>query len=89
MSDAFLVKVGVHQGSVLSPLLFIIVMDAVCQAVKTGLLMEILYADDLVLMVGSLDELKIKFDRWKEALEKNGLKVNMGKTKLMISGSRY
>ena len=86
MSDAFPVKVGVHQGSVLSPLLFIIVMDAVCQAASEGLLMEILYADDLVLMAESVDELKVKFERWRKALEMKGLKVNMGKTKFMISG---
>ena len=40
LSSSFSVKVGVHQVSALSPLLFIMVMDA-------GSLMELLYADDL------------------------------------------
>ena len=86
MSDAFSVKVGVHQGSVLSPFLFAIVMDVVCGDVMEGLLFEILYADDLVLMADSMKELQIKFDRWKSAIERKGLKVNMGKTKVMVSG---
>ena len=86
MSDAFNVKVGVHQGSVLSPFLFAIVMDVVCGDVMEGLLFEILYADDLVLMAESMEELQSKFDRWKSAIEKKGLKVNMGKTKVMVSG---
>jgi len=37
LSKEFLVKVGVHQGSVLSPLLFIIVMEAMTQEFKMGL----------------------------------------------------
>jgi hypothetical protein len=78
--------VGVHQGSVLSPLLFAIVMDVVCGDVMEGLLFEILYADDLVLMADSIEELQVKFDKWKSAIEKKGLKVNMGKTKVMVSG---
>ena len=86
MSDAFSVGVGVHQGSVLSPLLFAIVMDVVCGEVMEGLLFEILYADDLVLMADSMEELQVKFDKWKSAIEKKGLKVNMGKTKVMVSG---
>ena len=86
MSDAFSVKVGVHQGSVLSPFLFAIVMDVVCGDVMEGLLFEILYADDLVLMADSMEELQLKFDRWKSVIEKKGLKVNIGKTKVMVSG---
>ena len=46
----FGVKVGVHQGSVLSPLLFIIVLEALSREFREGLTLELLYADDLVLM---------------------------------------
>lgn len=86
MSDVFSVGVGVHQGSVLSPFLFAIVMDVVCGDVMEGLLFEILYADDLILMADSMEELQLKFDRWKSVIEKKGLKVNIGKTKVMVSG---
>jgi len=48
LSKEFPVKVGVHQGSVLSPLLFIFVMEAMTQEFKVGLPRELLYADDLV-----------------------------------------
>jgi len=77
MSDGFSVEVGVHQGSVLSPFLFAIVMDVLCEDVREGLLFEILYADDLVLMADSMEELRMKFDKWKNAIEKKGLKVNL------------
>ena len=41
--------VGVHQGSVLSLLLFMAVMEVLTQEVREGLPWELLYADDLVL----------------------------------------
>ena len=41
----FEVKVGVHQGSILSPFLFIIVMQAISQNIRKGLPWEALYAD--------------------------------------------
>ena len=50
-------QVGVHQGSVLSPLLFAIVMDVVSEDARKGLLNEILCADDLVLMSDSMKDL--------------------------------
>ena len=60
MSDAFNVKVGVHQGSVLSPVMFAIVVDVVCGDVMEGFLFEILYADDLVLNGGKHGRIAIK-----------------------------
>ena len=35
--DPFSIKVGVYQGSVLSPLLFIIVLEALSREFRTGL----------------------------------------------------
>ena len=50
-------KVGVHQGSVLSPLLFIIVLEALSNTFKVGLPWELLYADDLALIAESEEKL--------------------------------
>jgi hypothetical protein len=53
-SEAFPVKVGVHQGSVLSPLLFIVVMEALSREIRGVVLpWELLYADDLQSMANS------------------------------------
>ena len=43
-------KVGVHQGSVLSPLLFAIVVGVITENARSSVVNELLYADDLVLM---------------------------------------
>ena len=79
-------KVGVHQGSVLSPLLFIIVLEALSREFRSGVPWEDLYADDLVIIVESLEECVRRLLTWKEAMEKKGLRVNAGKTKIMICG---
>ena len=49
-------QVGVHQGSVLSPLLFIIVLEALSREFRAGVPWEDLYADDLVIIADSLEE---------------------------------
>ena len=87
LSEEFEVKVGVHQGSVLSPLVFAIVVDVVMESVRNGLMSEMLYADDLVLMSETMEGLREKFWKWKEAFESKGLKVNLGKTKVVVSGA--
>ena len=88
-TEKFDVFVGVHQGSVLSPFSFSIVLDALSEDGRKGALYELLYADDLVLMVETIEELEIQFIRWKAAFERKGLKVNLGKTKVMeIGGGR-
>ena len=84
LGEEFEVKVGVHQGSVLGPILFAIVLEVLSWGFSAGLLWELLYADDLVIMADSL-ELSVKLERWKAELSAKGLKVNTKKTKIMIS----
>jgi hypothetical protein len=85
-SDAFEVKDGVHQGSVLSQLLFIIVFDALSKKFRCGLPLELLYADDLILIAESEDLLIEKIRVWREGFEAKGLRVNLAKTKVMKCG---
>ena len=86
-SEEFEVKVGVHQGSVLSPLLFIIVLEALSTEFRCGVPWEDLYADDLVIIAESLEECVRRLLTWKNAMEEKGLRVNAGKTRIMICGT--
>ena len=70
----------------LSPLIFAIVIDVVTEHARKGIFNEILYADDLVLMSESLEDLRERFQRWRSALEGKRLIINVGKTKMMVSG---
>ena len=87
-SAVFDVNVGVHQGSVLSPLLFIIVLEELSKRFRVGLPWELLYADDLVLVAETEEELLGKIRSWKLAMEEKGLRVNLAKTKVMKCGKR-
>ena len=49
MLDKFEVKVGLHQGSVMSPFCFAVVADVVTESAIEGVLWELQYAEDLVL----------------------------------------
>ena len=80
-------KVGVHQGPTLSPLLFAIVVDVMTESVRNGLISQMLCASDLVLTSEMIEGLREKFWKWKEAFESKGLKVNLGKTKVVVSGA--
>lgn len=70
-------RVGIHHGSPLSPLLLAIAMDVLPDNVRDFSLMELLYADDLALYRKSLDDV---MERWK-VLEGKELRVNVEKTK--------
>ena len=71
-SEEFEVKFGIHQGSCFSPLLFIIVLEALSREFCSGVPWEDLYADDLVIIAESLEECVRRLLTWKEAMEKKG-----------------
>ena len=88
LSEKFPIKVGVHQGSALSPLLFKLVMEEATKSIRKGDPWELLYADDLVLTAESKEAVEQMFDAWSSAMELRGLKINIGKTKLLVSGKK-
>ena len=58
-------NVGLHQGSVSGPLLFVIVMEMISRELRAGLPLELLYADDLILMTESEESLRDEVVKWK------------------------
>ena len=85
-SEEFGVGVGVHQDSVLSPLLFILVLEALSRKFRTGVPWELLYTDDLVLIADTQKECISKHKAWKAGMESRGLCVDMKETKFVVSG---
>ena len=61
LSEEFEVIDGMHQGSMLSPYLFPAVVDVVSELARDGVLSELLYADDLVLMNEAFNGFRNKF----------------------------
>ena len=61
-------KVGLHQGSVLSPLLFDVVMDVVSSEARNGLPSKLLYADDLIPMAPTMVQLGRRVVEWRSSL---------------------
>jgi len=84
-TEMFPIEIGLHQGSALSPFLFVLVLDAISKNFREGLPMELLFADDLVVMADTEDQLQERWQRWQIGMEKVGLKVNTKKTEVMVS----
>ncbi|XP_047502390.1 uncharacterized protein LOC125047888 [Penaeus chinensis] len=70
-TDEFEITVGVHQGSALSPFLFINIMDTLQEDVRTDMPWELLFTDDVALIPNTEEELqqKIKFGRVNHKME--------------------
>ena len=85
VGDKFDVKLRVHQGSVLSTLLSNIVLEALSRECSSSLIWVMLYVDDLVIIAESLVKLDTPYAPWKHCLEGKGLRVDLAKTKVMIS----
>ena len=76
-------KVGLHQGSLLSLLLFVIVMEMISRELRAVLPLELLYADDLILMAESEEsqdskmEIRVGSKRFEDEYRKNEVNVQL------------
>ena len=95
----FAVRIGVKQGCMLSPLLFLIALDWVMEEPTnhqrtgirwklTSVLEDLDYADDLCLLSSTGAHLSEKTARLSNNARKVGLKINSKKTKWMSTGCK-
>ena len=67
---------GMHQGSALSPLLFVIVMEAISREFRVALQWELVYADDLAVIAETKEELIKRLNEWKDKVESRVVQKN-------------
>ena len=84
-TEPFEIGDGLHQGSALSPFLFVIILDTISSSFRKGIPWELLFADDLVIATETEEELQRNWLVWQEGMAKHGLKVNTSKTEVMAS----
>ena len=75
-TKAFPIEVRLHQGSTLSPFLFAIIMDSLTENCRKGAPWQMMFADDVVLCARDKQELEEDLERWRDALEKRGMKIS-------------
>ena len=84
VTEGLELKVGLHQGSALSPCLFAVVVDRMTDEIRE----EALFADDIVICSESKEQVEEKLESWRYVLERRGMKVNRRKTEYMCVNAR-
>ena len=76
-------KMGLHQGSAISPLLFIIITDVLASEIDTEPPWAMLFAHDLVMCETPKAAVERKLEIWRDQFERHGLRVSRTKTAYM------
>ena len=87
-TESFKVKVGLHQGSALSPFLFAVIMDRLTDEVRRKSPWTMLFADDIVICKETREEVERRLECWRYALERRGMKVSRSKTEYLCVNGR-
>ena len=69
-TESFKVKVGLHQGSALSPFLFAVIMDRLTEEVRRESPWTMLFADDIVICEETREEVEWRLECWRFASER-------------------
>jgi len=88
LTEPLNVKEGLHQGSALSPLLFEVVMDQLTGEVRNEAPWSMMFADDILLVSESRKEIEQDLERWRNSLERRGMKVNRTKTEYLCANEQ-
>ena len=88
VTEGFEVKVGLHQGSALSPCLFAMMTDRMTDDIREEALWTMMFADDIVICSESKEWVEEKLESWRYALERRGMKVNRRKTEYTCVNER-
>ena len=65
-------------------------MDKVTKDIRQGVVKEMLYADDIVLVGDNWEEVESRYTRWKKALaQQKGMKINVNKTKAFYTRRNF
>ena len=98
LSRMFLMKQGIRQGGVLSPVLFALYVDDVLKRLNSssfgcnlfGLdLSALMYADDIILLTTSVEHLQKLLDLCNHEFGDVGLKINVSKCAAIRNGPRF
>ncbi|KAD3069016.1 hypothetical protein E3N88_36896 [Mikania micrantha] len=82
-TDFFPVEVGLHQGSALSPFLFAVILDELSRSIQDHIPWCMLFADDIVLVAETKEELNGRLEEWRTSLEQRGLRISRTKTEYL------
>ena len=77
------VRVGLHQGSALSPYLFDLIMDVISQGIRDQSPWCMLFADDIMICSTDREIVEEKLEQWRKALGDRGLRIGRGKTEYL------
>ena len=82
-SSSFGVEVGLHQGSALSPYLFLFLVDVLTEDVRKDVPGSIMFADDIVLCGDDETDMTEYSETWRNALDERGMRISRPKTQFM------
>ncbi|KAL4204701.1 hypothetical protein AMTRI_Chr01g111220 [Amborella trichopoda] len=74
-TSEFSVIVGLHQRSTLIPYFFVLVMDNLTKHLQDEIPWCMLFADDIVLIEETQNDVNTKLELWRNALESKGFKL--------------
>ena len=85
--DNLKVKVGLHQGSALSPFLFAVIINRLTDEIGREPPWTMLFADDIVICEETTKKVERRLESWRYILKRRGMKGNRSKIEyLCING---